>query len=309
MKKIFFIILTIIVIIAATYILLPEKPVIAQALSIDTSDVIAGKFLTTESGWDKWWPGTKTGDRQYNFKDAKISIDKMTNGSTYLKLKKDDLTFSGKISYFADAEGSVKFKWNAVDENNTQFLSRITNYFKTRDVENRVAEILLSLKHFLEDERNAYGYRIYLNHAKDTVLLASANTYPEYPSLQAIYSTIKRLQEQAVGQGAKQTNFPMLNVTQTDEHEYQVNIALPINKTITPFQKTSINNIPKGGNLLVADVRGGQSTVNNALAQMKIYMKDHRLISPAMPFQSLVTDRLAQTDTSKWITKIYYPIL
>jgi len=309
MKKIFFIILTIIVIIAAANVLLPENPVITQDLSIDTSDVIAGKFLTTESGWNKWWPGTKTGYRQYNFKGTKIGIDKMTNSSTYLKLKKDNLTFSGKISYFADAEGSVKFKWDAVDENNTQFLSRITNYFKTKDVENRVAEILLNLKHFLEDERNAYGYRIYLNHAKDTVLLASANTYPEYPSLQAIYSTIKTLQEQAVGQGAKQTNFPMLNVTQTDEHEYQVNVALPINKTITPFQKTSINNIPKGGNLLVVDVRGGQNTVNNALAQVKIYLKDHRLISPAMPFQSLVTNRLAQKDTSKWITKIYYPIL
>ncbi|WEA02107.1 hypothetical protein [Mucilaginibacter sp. SJ] len=309
MKKIFFIILTIIVIIVVANILLPEKPVIAQDLSIDISDVIAGKFLTTESGWDKWWPGTKTGDRQYNFRGAKISIDKMTNSSTYLKLKKDNLTFNGKISYFADAEGSVKFKWDAVDENNAQFLSRITNYFKTRDVENQVAEILLSLKHFLEDERNAYGYRIYLNHAKDTVLLVSANTYPIYPSLQAIYNTVTTLQQQAVGQGAKQTNFPMLNVTQTDEHEYQVNVALPINKKITPFQKTSINNIPKGGNLLVADVRGGQGTVNNALAQMKIYMKDHRLISPAMPFQLLVTDRLAQKDTSKWITKIYYPIL
>lgn len=309
MKKIFFIILTIIVIIAAAYILLPEKPVIAQDLSIDTSDVIAGKFLTTESGWDKWWPGTKTGDRQYNFKGAKISIDKMTNSSTYLKLKKDNLALSGKISYFADAEGSVKFKWDAVDENSTQFLSRITNYFKTQDAEKLVGEILLTLKHFLEDERNAYGYRIYLNHAKDTVLLVSANTYPIYPSLQAIYNTVKTLQQQAGSQGAKQTNFPMLNVTQTDEHEYQVNVALPINKRIIPFQKTSLNNIPKGGNLLVADVRGGQNTVNNALVQMKIYMTDHRLVSPAMPFQSLVTDRLAQKDTSKWITKIYYPIL
>ena len=309
MKKIFFIILTIIVIIAAAYILLPEKPVIAQDLSIDTSDVIAEKFLTTESGWDKWWPGTKTGDKQYNFKGAKISIDKMTNSSTYLKLKKDNLTFNGVISCFADAEGSAKFKWDAVDENSTQFLSRITNYFKTQDAEKLVGEILLTLKHFLEDERNAYGYRIYLNHAKDTVLLVSANTYPIYPSLQAIYNTVKALQQQAGSQGAKQTNFPMLNVTQTDEHEYQVNVALPINKRIIPFQKTSLNNIPKGGNLLVADVRGGQNTVNNALVQMKIYMTDHRLVSPAMPFQSLVTDRLAQKDTSKWITKIYYPIL
>jgi hypothetical protein len=310
MKKTFFIILAaIVIIIAATYILLPQKPVITQDLSIDTSDIIAAKFLTTKSGWDKWWPGIKINDKQYRFQDTRISIDKMTNGSTYLKLQKDNLTFNGEISYFADAEGSIKFKWDAIDENTTGFSSRLTNYFKTRNAESQIAEILLSLKHFLENEKNAYGYRIYLNHAKDTVLLVSANTYPAYPSLQAIYNTVNTLQQQATSQGAKQTNFPMLNVTQTDEHEYQVNVALPINKKISPFQKASINNIPKGGNLLVADVRGGQNTVNDALAQIKIYMKDHRLVSPAMPFQSLVTDRLAQKDTSKWITKIYYPIL
>lgn len=310
MKKTFFIVFTaILIIIAVVCILLPEKPVIAQDLSIDTSDVIAAKFLTTKTGWDKWWPGNKIGDKQYGFQDTKIMIDKMTNGSTHLKLQKDNLTFSGEISYFADAEGSIKFKWDAVDETNTRFLSRLTNFFKTRKAENQAAEILLSLKHFLEDEKNAYGYKIYLNHAKDTVLLVSANTYPAYPSLQAVYNTVETLKQQADSQGVKQTNFPMLNVTQTDEHEYQVNVALPINKRIIPFQKTSINNIPGGGNLLVADVRGGQNTVNSALAQMKIYMKDHRLVSPAMPFQSLITNRLAQKDTSKWITKIYYPIL
>lgn len=310
MKKTFFIVFTaILIIIAVVFILLPEKPVIAQDLSIDTSDVIAAKFLTTKTGWDKWWPGNKIGDTQYGFQDTKIMIDKMTNGSTHLKLQKDNLTFSGEISYFADAEGSIKFKWDAVDETNTRFLSRLTNFFKTRKAENQAAEILLSLKHFLEDERNAYGYKIYLNHAKDTVLLVSACTYPAYPSLQVVYNTVETLKQQADSQGVKQTNFPMLNVTQTDEHEYQVNVALPINKRIIPFQKTSINNIPGGGNLLVADVRGGQNTVNSALAQMKIYMKDHRLVSPAMPFQSLITNRLAQKDTSKWITKIYYPIL
>lgn len=310
MKKTFFIVFTaILIIIAVVSILLPEKPVIAQDLSIDTSDVIAAKFLTTKTGWDKWWPGNKIDDMQYGFQDTRVMIDKMTNGSTHLKLKKYNLTFSGEISYFADAEGSIKFKWDAVDETNTRFLSRLTNYFKTRKAENQAAEILLNLKHFLEDEKNAYGYKIYLNHAKDTVLLVSANTYPAYPSLQVVYNTVETLKQQADSQGVKQTNFPMLNITQTNEHEYQVNVALPINKRIIPFQKTSINNIPGGGNLLVADVRGGQNTVNNALAQMKIYMKDHRLVSPAMPFQSLITNRLAQKDTSKWITKIYYPIL
>ncbi|WP_114937737.1 hypothetical protein [Mucilaginibacter endophyticus] len=310
MKKNFFIgFAALIVITVGAYLLLPEKLVIAQDLSIDTSDAIAAKFLTTKNGWDKWWPGTKADSNDYSFRDIRISVDKMTNGSTHLKLLKDNLIFTGEVSYFADAEGSVKFKWDAIDDSNVGFLSRVTNYLKTRSAENRVAELLLNLKHFLEDERNAYGYKIYLNHAKDTVLLVSATTYPAYPPLKDIYNTVTTLKQEAGSQGAEQTNFPMLNVTQTDEHIYQVNVALPINKKINPLQNTTINNIPKGGNLLVADVRGGQNTVNNALMQMKIYMKDHRLVSPAMPFQSLITDRLAQKDTSKWITKIYYPIL
>jgi hypothetical protein len=42
---------------------------------------------------------------------------------------------------------------------------------------------------------------------------------------------------------------------------------------------------------------------------MKAYMKDFKLTSPAMPFELLVTNRANEPDTSKWVTKIYYPIL
>jgi len=100
----------------------------------------------------------------------------------------------------------------------------------------------------------------------------------------------------------------MLNVTEINEYQYQITVALPINKTIPTEGTTTINKMPKGDNLLVMDVKGGQNTINNALSQLKIYMKDHRLVSPAMPYQSLITDRSVEKDTSKWVTKIYYPI-
>ena len=32
-------------------------------------------------------------------------------------------------------------------------------------------------------------------------------------------------------------------------------------------------------------------------------------MSPAIPFESLITNRLEEPDTSKWVTKIYYPFL
>jgi hypothetical protein len=63
-----------------------------------------------------------------------------------------------------------------------------------------------------------------------------------------------------------------------------------------------------GGNLLIADVKGGPNTVNDAFEEVRMYMKDHKLVAPAMPFESMVTDRYLEKDTAKWVTKIYYPI-
>jgi len=100
----------------------------------------------------------------------------------------------------------------------------------------------------------------------------------------------------------------MLNITKVSPASYQVSMALPVDKMISTDKGTFINKMVAGGNLLVTDVKGGPNTIADALGQIKQYMKDHKLISPAMPFESLVTDRVAERDTSKWVTKIYYPI-
>jgi hypothetical protein len=63
------------------------------------------------------------------------------------------------------------------------------------------------------------------------------------------------------------------------------------------------------GNILVTEVTGGQATVDDGFRQLEFFLSEHSLTSPGMPFQSLVTDRLAEKDTSKWITKLYYPIM
>jgi hypothetical protein len=63
------------------------------------------------------------------------------------------------------------------------------------------------------------------------------------------------------------------------------------------------------GKILVAEVKGGEQRVREAAANLQNYVDDYKLKSPAIPFESLVTDRTKETDTSKWITKLYYPIL
>ena len=84
-------------------------------------------------------------------------------------------------------------------------------------------------------------------------------------------------------------------------------VAIPINKVIPENEKfVSKRMVP--GKILVAQVRGGTYTTAAALRKLEIYMDDNRLSSPAIPFESLLTNRIEEPDTTKWITKIYYPI-
>jgi hypothetical protein len=62
------------------------------------------------------------------------------------------------------------------------------------------------------------------------------------------------------------------------------------------------------GNILVGEVKGGTYTVISGEQNLTNYVNDHKKMSPAIPYQSLVTDRLLEADTSKWVTKLYYPV-
>jgi effector-binding domain-containing protein len=309
MKKIFLIALAVVVIcVAVIPILIPLKIDVTERVSIDASDALASKFLINKSGWDKWWPGKKASDSLYSYGSLVFRITEITNGAIYLKFKKGGVTFNSNISYLASEEGAVNVKWNITGEGKGGIVFWLQNYNTERLIQQQTAEILNKLKLYLEDEINTYGYKIYINQINDTILLTTSGTYTTPPSVTQIYAEIGNLKTQAKKQGAKPTNFPMINIIQTNEQQYAVNIALPIDKTITPEGKATIKNMPKGSNLLVADVHSGPNTTNNAVNQLKAYMKDHRLVSPAMWYQSLITDRQAEKDTSKWITKIYYPI-
>jgi hypothetical protein len=63
------------------------------------------------------------------------------------------------------------------------------------------------------------------------------------------------------------------------------------------------------GYILVGEVKGGMVTVAAAEKRMADYAFDHQKTAPAIPFQSLITDRMQEKDTGKWITRIYYPVL
>ncbi|WP_439698838.1 hypothetical protein ACFGVS_12255 [Mucilaginibacter sp. AW1-7] len=306
-KTVLIIFAAVVVITAAIYLLIPSNLTINNQLTIETSDGVVAKFLTHQQRWDKWWPGTKINENQFAYDGVQLTINKTTNGGVNLDLQQGSFKINADINYLA-GDFSAKVTLVGKKQSSMNPAQRVTEYFAARDLQNKTGQVLARFKTFLEDQKNAYGYKIYINKVTDPFLLTKTASTATYPDMQSIYSSIENLKKEAIAKGAKMTNFPMLNITQVGSKEYQVSYAIPIDKKITPGKGSIINNLVMGGNLLIADVKGGPNTVNDAFEEVRMYMKDHKLVAPAMPFESMVTDRYLEKDTAKWVTKIYYPI-
>jgi hypothetical protein len=83
--------------------------------------------------------------------------------------------------------------------------------------------------------------------------------------------------------------------------------AVPVEKPIEPNNQFK-NKTMAPGFLMKANVTGGWSRVAEAEREMENYLRDNHKQSPAIPFQQLITDRRKETDSTKWVTQINYPV-
>ena len=84
-------------------------------------------------------------------------------------------------------------------------------------------------------------------------------------------------------------------------------VALPVNKKIdNKGDVFFVRMVP--GRFLTSEVTGGPYTIQHAHRMMDQYFKDFNRTTMAIPFEYIVTDRLKETDTSKWVTRIYGPV-
>jgi hypothetical protein len=142
----------------------------------------------------------------------------------------------------------------------------------------------------------------------DTLLAAIKFSGKNYPSVKEVYEAIQQVKTALSAQNIDGIGFPMLNVNRKDSILYETMIAIPINKFFKPGKKIFLTRmVPMKDRFLFTEVVGGPSTIEKAHQAIDIYMNDHFLSAPAIPFEILVTDRSKESDTSKWKTIIYHP--
>jgi hypothetical protein len=315
MKKWLIVILVLLaVLIASVYLLIPNIISVNQALSINANQYGLHRSLFDENNWAKWWPGSpvpvKTGSLgDYDYKGRTYSIDDKKVSSLLISITKKDILAVTSLNFIATGLDSTKLDWEAKMPTSYNPVKRLQAYFRAKQIKEDMQAILEKMQSFFSKQENIYGYEIQKAAVIDTALISTFATSKGYPGTEFIYQLVDQLKNYIITQSAKETGFPMLNISTADSINFITRVAIPIDRILPSSGNISYKWMLGGGNILITEVRGGPASINKAFRQVEFYVNDQQRQPIAIPFLSLVTNRRQETDTSKWITRIYYPVI
>jgi hypothetical protein len=311
MKQTFAVVISVVILfLGVVYLLLPNKPIVAVSVKANARQACVQRILSNKTYNSKWLPkeGKQISGNEFLLDDCTFTFvyDNFQNNSITVKYK--DINASSMIYTEAARDSSFAIlNFNFANTKNP--FARISNYFDHKHIESTAHKLLTGLQSFLAKTETVYGVKMKQNILKDSTLIAIKSSSKNYPSVLEIYKNIDILKSFANTNGAKETNPPMLNIYKDGGNGYAFMVALPIDKSLNNSGNIIAKRMLAGGNILESgEIRGGFYTVDNLLKELENFKADINGMSPAIPFQSLVTDRSKETDTSKWVTKLYYPV-
>lgn len=286
----------------ATYLFIPSRLILTKSININVPLNVASRYISDQSKWQLWWP-----EKALLYDGYTYSVKDIIFNTVETTIKKNNTVINSAINLRSLKTDSVLIQWEYTVATSLNPVKRILQYRTATRINNNSEALLQSFRKFIEKKENIYGMNITEASTVDTILVSTKKTFPGTPNTAGIYLLIKDLQDYIGLQHAKQTGSPMLNITKSDSAGMQVMVAVPTDK-ILPGNARINYKIMIPGNFMIAEVKGGAYTVSRALNQLQLYTDDYSRTVMAIPFEVLVTDRMKEPDTLKWITKLYIPV-
>lgn len=315
MKKFLIIIFSIIILLlTCIYVFIPGKLQISKVEYINCNVNSASRILSDVNDWQKWWPQkdgffkkNKSGKEAFFYRSFKYQLVEKYYNAVGVRINSNKSTINSKINVIKINMDSVVLMWKCEIPTGINPVSRFLTYREAKDIKQNMTAILFRLRSFLEVKKNIYGIDLHVVMSKDSTMVLITNISKKYPTTSDIYHLIGDLKNYISAEKAIQNNFPMLHVKKLPDSTFETMVAIPVNKELRGNGNISFSRFVPW-KVLTAEVKGGNATVEEALRQMKIFISDYQKTAMAIPFESLVTDRSKEPDTSKWITRIYTPV-
>ncbi len=260
--------------------------------------------LNDTGRWQQWWTGTNA-----ELNGNRYSLDAVTTNALLVGIRQPLFNAPSQIVLVADSTHQTQVQWSAAISASLNPLMRVRQYFAAQALAGDLQTLLHAMQGWYSDTTHLYDLAIRRERVDDSLLVFIQDSATVYPTVQKIYSMVDELRAYILRQGAQVTDSPMLNVYSTDSTWFLTRVALPTNKRLEGNARIRFKWMLGGGNILEADVTGDDHAAKRAMESVEKYMQDHNLQAPAIPFFSLLSNRLAEKDSTRWKTRIYYPVM
>jgi hypothetical protein len=310
MKKILIGVLVLLLLFTASvYFFIPENITVSSNI-ISAGSVGSAQRATGSNYRKKWFPkeGKLISQTEYVLDDCSYRFGADNSFSNDITVKYKHIN-AGSLLTIIGSGDSVIINWRFGKESGYNPVNRLRDHFALKHFKETNEKMLQGLKKFLMSRKNVYGFDVELRKQTDSTLISIKRSAGNYPTAEDIYINIEKLKRYAAANGASANNAPMLNIENDGTGKWMYMVALPINKALNDKGDIIAKRMFAGGRILVTEnINGGFSTIDAALRELEKFRTDYGYMSPAIPFQSLVTDRTKEPDSSKWLTKLYYPV-
>jgi hypothetical protein len=298
---------------SAIYIFIPQKLKISDSVSFQASRESVYPFLISEKNWQKWWPGTvsKINDSSLSFiyQNHSFQIYQALYNTVQIKIAGVSSSSDGLLNVIPYGSDSVGIGLETEIKSGSNPFKKVSRYLQARKMKRIFESVLLSIKAYTGNLKNVYGFEIRKEKVQLQHLVSTKQSFTQYPTTRDIYTMIEKLRTYLHKSGAKELFYPMLNIKLVGSNVYEVQVGLPVDRKLPEEGTISPKWMMKDGNILTTDVVGGEQKINEGLKQLEKYISDYQRSIIAIPFQMLITDRTKESDSSKWLTRLYYPVV
>lgn len=308
MKRLVFIAtLSLIILLVCIYVFIPSTITNSKTVSVKCVDKNVLLLIGNKQGWSKWLPKESFTSDLIQYKGYQMKLGGATYTSVTFDALKGDATFFNEIGFVNDSVTKTKISVISSVATGMNPFTRFRKWQMMKSYKTVIDELLQQFIDFAEDKKNIYGVEITDGRIPDSLFISTRKSFDHQPTEAEIYNLIDQLRVYANEKNAKQVNPPMMHVEQLDSSHFEIMVALPIDKVINNEGNFVFKQMVKG-NTLIAEVHGGRATINNGLKALEQFKSDYQFTSPAISFELMITDRRAERDTAKWVTRLYYPI-
>lgn len=295
------------VLIASVYFLIPGSSTFNYKIAINCAENGVSRMILDKEKWAAWWPGKKVDEHNYSYKDYGYRISNIFLNSFTATVSYHSDSVQGMMQILPSETDSTQLLWTSTYQLSVNPFARIAQYRRLSGINSNIQALLDTTKRFLEKEENIYGMKVIKQKVTDSSLISMRKTFLHYPTTGEIYEMVHALKNYIVTKGGAESNYPMLNIYQDGPGRFEAMVAIPTQKDLPSEGLFRLKKMVLG-NILMAEVTGGVYRVTKGEQELANYVHDYKKTSPAIPYQSLVTDRSVEPDSSKWVTRLYYPI-